>query len=80
MFNFRIITMQDGSQVIDRSLKTPENSLTPFQFAEYTEMDCLLEEADKMEQKRQRGIVEAERSRKLSRNPLYKIACACGLV
>ena len=31
MFNFRIITCPDGTQIIDPSLKTPYNALTPIQ-------------------------------------------------
>ena len=35
MFNFRIIDTPDGNQIIDRSLKTPYNALTPLQMVEY---------------------------------------------
>ena len=35
MFNFRIIETPDGNQIIDRSLKTPYNALTPLQMVEY---------------------------------------------
>ena len=38
MFNFRIITTADGNQIIDRSLKTPYNALTPTQMLEYTDL------------------------------------------
>lgn len=38
MFNFRIINMADGNQIIDRNLKTPYEALTPLQMVEYAEM------------------------------------------
>ena len=49
MFNFRIIDTVDGNQIIDRNLKTPENSLTPLQMMEYMEMDSQLSFMDRME-------------------------------
>lgn len=40
MFNFRIINLPDGNQIIDPSLKTPYNALTPLQMVEYQEIDA----------------------------------------
>lgn len=47
MFNFRIIKCANGVEVIDSTLSTPYNSLTPIQMMEYIEtenslfyMDC----------------------------------------
>lgn len=77
MFDFRIIDTPDGNQIIDRNLKTPYKALTPFQMVEYLEMDNRLAYMDRMERK---ARVEAERRRKLVRNPIYKMACLCGLV
>ena len=77
MFDFRIIDTSDGNQIIDRSLKTPYNALTPLQMVEYLEMDNRLAYMDRMERK---ARVEAERRRKIARNPIYKMACLCGLV
>lgn len=74
MFEFRIITCADGTEVIDRNLKTPYKALTPLQMVEYLEMDNRLAYMDKTERKER---VEAER--KLLRNPIYKIACLFGL-
>lgn len=51
MFDFRIINTQDKNQIIDRSLKTPYNSLTPVQMVEYTEMDKQLLYMDRIERK-----------------------------
>lgn len=51
MFNFRIITTADGNQIIDRSLKTPYNALTPTQMLEYTELDNQMAFMDRMEHK-----------------------------
>lgn len=77
MFDFRIIDTADGNQIIDRNLKTPYKALTPLQMVEYLEMDNRLAYMDRMERKARE---EAERRRKLARNPIYKMACLCGLV
>lgn len=77
MFEFRIIDTPDGNQIIDRNLKTPYKTLTPLQMVEYLEMDNRLAYMDRMERK---ARAEAERKRKLARNPIYKMACLCGLV
>lgn len=72
-FTFRIIDTECGNQVIDRRLKTPYNALTPLQIVEYLEMDNRLAYMDRMERK-VRTEVEPKR------NPLWKLACICGLV
>lgn len=77
MFNFRIIDTPDGNQIIDRNLKTPYKALTPLQMVEYLEMDNRLAYMDRVERK---ARAEAERRRKIARNPIYKMACLCGLV
>ena len=76
MFDFRILIMEDGTEVIDRNLKTPYNALTPVQMMEYMEMDEQLSLMDRMKRKNKR---ETNRRRKLARNPFYRIACMCGL-
>ena len=50
-FNFRIIDIADGNQIIDRNLKTPYSALTPLQMVEYIEMDVQLAIMDMMERK-----------------------------
>ena len=77
MFEFRIIDTPDGNQIIDRNLKTPYNALTPLQIVEYHEMDVRLAYMDRMERKTR---AEAEHRRKIARNPIYRMACLCGLV
>lgn len=77
MFEFRIIDTPDGNQIIDRNLKTPYKALTPLQMVEYQEMDVQLAYMDRAERK---ARAEAERRRKIARNPIYKMACLCGLV
>ena len=77
MFEFRIITCVDGTEIIDRSLKTPYKALTPIQMVEYLEMDNKLAYMDRMERK---ARAEALHKRKLVRNPIYKMACLCGLI
>ena len=76
MFNFRIIDTADGNQIIDRQLKTPYTALTPVQMVEYTEMDACLSFMDRIEQKARR---EAEKQRKMARNPFYRLACIVGI-
>ena len=77
MFNFRIIDTPDGNQIIDRTLKTPLNALTPLQMLEYNEMDNRLAYMDRMERK---AKAEEEHRRKIARNPIYKLACLCGMI
>ena len=76
LFEFRIVNLPDGNQIIDPSLKTPYNSLTPLQFFEYVEMDVQLAYMDRME----RAKRKKEKMRRLAKNPLYRLACFCGLV
>lgn len=76
MFNFRIIDTADGNQIIDRQLKTPYNTLTPSQMVEYVEMDNQLAYMDRLKKK---ARDEADRRRRVARNPLYRLACICGL-
>lgn len=77
MFNFRIIDIADGNQIIDRNLKTPYEALTPLQMVEYTEMDNRLLIMDRMERKARE---KAEHMRKVAKNPFYRIACMVGLI
>lgn len=83
-FDFRIIDMEDGSQVIDGSMKTPMDSLTPETQAEYMEVHEQLAFMERMRKKERMEMdrlkMEAERRRKLARNPFYRMACFCGLV
>lgn len=39
MFDFAIIKLIDGTEIINPSMKTPFESLTPLQLMEYTEID-----------------------------------------
>ena len=76
MFNFRLINTPDGNQIIDKTLKTPYDSITPLQMLEYMEIDNQLSFMERLEKKQKR---EVERKRKL-KNPIYKIACVCGIM
>ena len=76
-FNFRIINTPDGNQIIDETLKTPYTALNPVQMVEYTEVDNNLAYMRRLERQKRR---EAERQRKMSRNPFWKLACMCGIV
>ena len=64
MFNFRIIYMSDGNQVIDPSFKTPFNSLTPSQLEDYIEMDKQIAYMERMKEKERRKM---EHKRKIGR-------------
>ena len=75
MFNFRIIDTVDGNQVIDTTLKTPCESLTPLQMMEYIEMDRHMAIMERMERKKKRVIKHRQEN-----NPLWKLACFCGIV
>jgi len=77
MFEFRIITCENGNQVIDRNVKTPYEALTPVQMLDYLDMDAQLAFMDRIERK---SRVDADRQRKRTRNPLYRLACLCGMI
>ena len=77
MFDFRIITCTDGTQVIDPSLKTPYSALTPVQMAEYMEMDHQIAVMERMKRKARR---KEECRQGIRKNPFYKAACMFGLV
>ena len=76
MFNFRIITCADGTQIINSSLKTPYSALTPNQIQEYIEMDSQIAVMDRMKRKARR---EANNKLVIRKNLFYKIACKFGL-
>ena len=77
MFEFRLINLSDGNQIIDTTLKTPYSSITPLQMEEYIEIDNQLAYMERMERKQKR---ESERQRKLSYKLFHKVACACGIM
>ena len=77
MFEFRIIELADGNQVIDRNLKTPYRALTALQMVEYVEMDAELAIMDAMERKAQ---IEEERKKKFVFRLARKVACMCGIM
>lgn len=61
MFKFRIITTAEGIQVIDQSLLTPYESLTPLQMLEYIKVDNSLYYMKKLERKQKK---EAQKKNK----------------
>ena len=77
MFDFRIIPCADGTEIIDMTLKTPYESLTPSQMENYVETDKTLAYMERMKEKDQRV---AERKRRMERKPFYRLAYFCGLV
>lgn len=77
MFNFRLINTPDGNQIIDTTLKTPYDSITPIEMMEYIEVNEQLYYMERMKKKQKR---EAELKRKLSYRLMYKVACTCGIM
>ena len=77
MFNFRIINTPDGNQIIDTTLKTPYDSITPIEMMEYIEVDAKLAYMERMERKQK---IEVERKRKFTYKLFHKVACACGIM
>ena len=77
MFNFRLINTPDGNQIIDTTLKTPYDSITPLEMVEYMEVDNRLEYMKRIERKQAR---EAERKRKFTYKLFHKVACAWGIM
>ena len=77
MFNFRLINTSDGNQIIDTTLKTPYDSITPIEMLEYMEVDNRLAYMERMERKQKR---EAERKRKFTYKIFHKIACVYGIM
>ena len=77
MFEFRLINLSDGNQIIDTTLKTPYDSLTPLQMVEYIEMDNQLAYMKRMDRKQKR---EAERNQKFTYKFMHKVACMCGIM
>ena len=77
MFNFRLINTPDGNQIIDTTLKTPYDSITPIEMLEYMEVDAQLDYMKRMEQKQKR---EAERKQKFTYRFMHKVAYMCGIM
>ena len=77
MFNFRIITCPDGTQIIDSSLKTPYSALTPVQMEEYMEIDTQIAIMERLKRKAKR---ESEHKRGIRKNLFYKLSSVCGLL
>ena len=75
VFEFRIVNLSDDMQVIDRTLKTPYDALTPLQMEEYMQIDAQLDYMDRMKRRKNREMRRRENSRGL----LHKAACLFGL-
>ena len=57
MFNFRIINMPNGTQIIDSNLKTPYNSLTSSQLLEYINMEACINNMSKISKRRKKDNI-----------------------
>ena len=76
-FNFRIVKVDNGTEIIDRNRITPIAALTPCALIEYKRTENDLYFMDRQKRKQQR---EAERKRKFIYKILRKVACACGIM
>ena len=77
MFNFRIISCADGTQVIHPSLKTPYSALTLVQMEEYMEMNAQIEVMERLRRKERR---KEGRRQAAGKNLFHKAVCMFGLV
>lgn len=73
-FDFRIIKQEDGTEIFDRSLSTPYDSITPLQMIEYIEADTQIALMDSIKRREQ-----TERERRKS-TLFYKTVALLGLV
>lgn len=73
MFNFRIVTCANGTEVIDRNTVTPYSNLTPVQMVEYQEIEVQLYIMDRMKRK-------VKRQQHRQQKPLYTLLCLLGLI
>ena len=71
MFNFRLINLPDGDQVIDTTLKTPYDSITAIEMIEYMEVDAQLECMKRMKRKQK---TETEHKQKFAYKLMKKVA------
>lgn len=55
-FNFRIIKIANGAEIIDNTLSTPYNSLTPLQMMDYINVENSLYFSER--QKRWQKVIE----------------------
>lgn len=76
-FNFRIVNISDGNQIIDRTHGTSCEELTPVQMVEHVELEARLYHMDRIERDAKRM---AQEKRKFIGNSLYKIACMVGII
>ena len=77
MFNFRIINLPDGNQVINENLMTPYNALTAAQLVEYQEVDNQLLYMHRMKEQKKK---EQKKQYKMLHNILYKLMIILGIV
>lgn len=77
MFNFRIINLPDGNQVINENLMTPYSSLTAAQFIEYQEVDNQLLYMHRMKEQR---IKEQKKQSKMLHSPIYRLMIILGIM
>ena len=76
-FDFRLVDLPHGLQLINDKVKTPVDALTPEMQTEYLEVH---HQIAFMEMLRRQARREAEQQQKMSRNLLYKLVRLFGLV
>lgn len=76
MFEFGIIVLEDGTEIIDRNATTSYESLTGVEMLEYAELETSLYILDRMNRKAEME----ERNRQKQRKPFYTILAMFGMI
>ncbi len=81
MFNFRIINLPDGNQLIDERLKTPYDSITATEMIEYKAWEenlaVMRRIKNEMEKEKRERI---KRHRKIIKNPFWRLGYMLGVI
>ena len=74
MFNFRLIDLPDGNQIIDTTLTTLYSSLTPLQMIDYIEVDNQIAIMERIERQKQKA------DKNLLKKLLWRLLYICGII
>ena len=76
MFNFRLINLPDGNQIIDTTLTTSYSNLTPLQMIEYIEVDNQIAVMERIERQKQK----VDKKNSFIKKLLWKLLYICGII
>lgn len=76
MFNFRLINLPDGNQIIDTTLTTSYSNLTPLQMIEYIEVDNQIAVMERIKRQKQKADKKSSFIKKL----LWKLLYICVII